>query len=199
MGISYRLEVLGDSLLIISWCLGLWRAGFHTYANKVCQLQALIEKMVNQQGLSTRCKTGEMFRHIYRELNSEADALAGRAENSGALLTNAPPPRFLRLMFDGSRTSSKAGGGWILYGAPEILRDEPNEWKVLAWQSFVFPARVSITAAELEAVFAGVTFLHSYLQGPEAANRHFSQWHPYNYVEVPELCLYEQAQHEEHE
>ena len=78
---------------------------------------ALIEKMVTHHGLSTRCETGEMFRHIYRELDTEADALAGKAANSGALATDASPPGFLRLMFDGSCKSSKSGGGWILYGA----------------------------------------------------------------------------------
>jgi len=188
---AYRLEVLGDSLLIISWCLGLWKAGFQIYANKVCQMQALIEKMVICHGLSSRSKAGEMFRHVYRELNAEADAVASRAENAGTIVTDSPPPRLLRLMFDGSVTTSRASGGWILYGADDIVVDDEAEWRVLAWQSFIFPTKVSITAAELEACFAGVTFLHAYLQGPEFARHHFSQWHPYNFALVPELQLSE--------
>eukprot|EP00973_Karenia_brevis_P062042 8627699-Karenia_brevis.AAC.1 len=56
-------------------------------------------------------------RHVYREFNKEADALATRAltikDNTAHLrLTPANKPLHLRATFDGGRRGTEAGGGW---------------------------------------------------------------------------------------
>ena len=124
--------------------------------------------------------------------NQEADSLAGSDRNAGYVAVTEPLP-YLRLMFDGSSKTTSAGGGWILYGSTGVVADEPAEWQAIAWQAFKFPAKVSSTAAKMEAVSAGIAFLHAFLQGPECANQHFSQWCPHDYSNDRELPMYEDA------
>ena len=69
----------------------------------------------------------------------------------------------------------------------------PGEWQVVARQSSVFSKLVSITAAELEAAFAGIAFLRAYLHGKREAEQHFTQWHAREYADVAELLVCEAA------
>ena len=82
--------------------------------------------------------------------------VAGRGEKDGQVVADTMQPRYLRLMFDGSVSSNTSSGVCILYGAHRVEVDTPAERFTVAWQSFVFPAKVSRTAAELEAVSAGL-------------------------------------------
>eukprot|EP00973_Karenia_brevis_P063223 8790424-Karenia_brevis.AAC.1 len=56
-------------------------------------------------------------RHVFRELNGEADALAGL--HAYTYVEHIPDLAFkcYRLFFDGSVSQKNSGGGWVLYGS----------------------------------------------------------------------------------
>eukprot|EP00973_Karenia_brevis_P078040 10840374-Karenia_brevis.AAC.1 len=58
---------------------------------------------------------GEIACHIFRELNGEADALAGLHHNASSVYEPIRRHNCFRLFFDGSKTETGAGGGWVLY------------------------------------------------------------------------------------
>merc|ERR1719198_2290091 len=75
-------------------------------------------------------------RHIYRELNGEADALANLHCYSAYFDEDNHCFTHYRIFFDGSVTPSRTGGGWILKGAYRLERDVPEAWHCVAKLSF---------------------------------------------------------------
>eukprot|EP00973_Karenia_brevis_P045707 6329188-Karenia_brevis.AAC.1 len=68
--------------------------------------------MIQTKRLKPRHETADWGRHIYRELNTQADELAGRHVLSYERVDNAVPYTCFRLFFDGSVSQSGSGGGW---------------------------------------------------------------------------------------
>ena len=116
-----------------------------------------------------RTETADFCRHIYRELNCEADRLANKYADSWSLEYYDKPATYVRAFFDGSRRSSQAAFGWIVYTCCDPVLDEESGWTPVARRSLVLPSRATITAAELEACSSLVSFLQAYYVGYEQA------------------------------
>ena len=136
----------------------------------------------------------DVFRHVYREPNAEADRLAGLRVSGWHVEPYDKPFQLLRLQFDGSSTSTHAGCGWALYGAEEVNHDVDDKWTLAAWHAFRLPAKMSCTAAELEAMAAGVHFIAADVQGYEVSRRCLQTWQPWDFSKSIELMLYESMQ-----
>ena len=72
--------------------------------------------------------TSEWTRHIYRELNAEADKLANKHRDEKKITPGLGQHRCYQLFFDGSVTADSAGGGLVLYGSSAVVHDSPDEW-----------------------------------------------------------------------
>jgi ribonuclease HI len=173
-----RLEVVGDSNLIINWLNGIWRCKYRTYDQRVSLLHDAIERMFVAYSVLPRQDHCDLGRHIYRELNPEADALAGRHSFSYNRLCHDVSFRFYRLFFDGScnQARSSGGGGWVLYGARRIIDDSPEEWTKIAELSFPLFAGCTVTVAELEACLWGVSYFAAMLA--DNVEEHLGSWIP---------------------
>ena len=159
-----RMEICGDSRVIVQWVNGVWPTRFLPYARCVQQVHRKMHGMWCQNSVRPRTDSADFFRHIYRELNTEADALANKYADSWSLEYYEAPAKHIRAFFDGSRRPSKAAFGWIVY-ASSANGDEISDWKPLATRSCVLPQQATITAAELEACSSLVSFLRAYYLG----------------------------------
>ncbi len=121
-GASHRVEILGDSLLVINWAMGVWYPRFLPYLRRMIKVQRMFEGMLDSGMVMPRTDASDIFRHIYRELNAEADRLAGSSTPSEVFPYMDPMP-YLRFQFDGSSTKDRSGCGWILYGSASVQED----------------------------------------------------------------------------
>eukprot|EP00973_Karenia_brevis_P091572 12408182-Karenia_brevis.AAC.1 len=144
-----------------------------------------------QHGLMPRARDSEWARHIYRELNQRADALANKHAHYCYMCLRSKPQSFkyYRIFFDGSVARSGAGGGWVLYGCSDLHTDVPEAWTVVAERSFPMPKTATITACELEACVWAVAFLRDLLDSTEKAMENIRTWQPLDTNGFPVLQL----------
>jgi hypothetical protein len=103
--------------------------------------------------------------------------------------TNLQEFKCYRLFFDGSVTKTKAGGGWVLYGATTVAQDTQEEWKLIAAVSFPMPPSSTITACELEACLWGVAFIAALFSGGSHAATNLQTWQPQHIEGMRTLML----------
>ena len=170
------MELVGDSDLVIRWLNGLWRCKYNLYAKRLAILHSCIQSMVELFGIRPRSDDADWGRHIFRELNCEADALAG--VHRFAFQEHSCDTNWVayRLFFDGSCTESGAGGGWVLYGSRHVFHDSLHEWEKLADLSFALGTGATVTAAELESCSWGVSYLKARLQGIRESHDNIHKW-----------------------
>lgn len=160
----FRIEILGDSLLVVNWMRGVWRANCKHFATKVAACIRTLERLHCSSGLEPRSVSADIHRHIFRELNVEADALANEAHSKGTQSWQSNGLRrcrFYRAFFDGSKRGASTTGAWILYGSQgEASHSSECVWMKLAWSHFPVDA-ASSTGAELEAALS----LHGFIDG----------------------------------
>ena len=184
-----RVEILGDSLLVVSWLNGLWRCKYRLYNARVRMARHSLQQLQEESGVRPRTDTADWGRHIYRELNTEADILANRHEDSRHMETNLQDFKCYRLFFDGSVTKTKAGGGWVLYGATQVAQDSQEEWNRIAAVSFPMPPNSTITACELEACLWGVSFIASLFVSESQAAVNLQTWQAQHIKGIRTLML----------
>ncbi len=171
-----RLEIIGDSKLVIGWLNGVWRCKYRVCDARLDLLHGALEELERRHSAWPRTDDADWGRHIFRELNTEADALASRHAHSYALYTSAFDFNIFRLYFDGSAADTGSGCGWVLYAAKEAAQDRVEDWTKVADMSFPLGASATVTAAELEACFCGVSYL---LASPDGRAEHFCRtWTP---------------------
>ena len=139
--------------------------------------------------LRPRADTADWARHIYGELNTEADSLANKHCNEYLLSNMSSAFTCYRLFFDGSVNQNGAGGGWILYGAVGGHGAEPQEWTVIASCSFEIPQDATVTICELEACVFAVVFMRALTQGVNEAHECMQSWQPLHINNVRILKL----------
>ena len=103
---SVCVAVLSDSKLAVQWASGMWDVRSHAYRGPGCTLLRLVE----------RSFCADWARHIYRKLNSEADALARmRGDDlhisSGLLLVGSRGMRCAHFLMEATRRARRAVGG----------------------------------------------------------------------------------------
>jgi len=132
-----RAWIGGDSKLVIDWLLGRYRIRYHAYRVLVSNILKTVHRFTNEETLvTTASKAGELFQHVFREHNSDADSLAG-AGHSQRLNVSIDSPRgpYYRVQFDGSRLENGATAigfkVWTRMSKP-VDRLESNSWTVAA-------------------------------------------------------------------
>ena len=70
---------------------------------------AMIERMVAANSMLPRHETADRGRHIFRELNREADAPANKHSNGSSIDWDNCRYRYYRLFFDGSVAAHGCG------------------------------------------------------------------------------------------
>ena len=175
-GPESRLEVCGDSRVIINWVKGVWPVRFLPYEQCVGAVQKRFHRLFAQAGIRPRHDTADICRHIYRELNTEADHHANKYSNNWWLETYNAPAKCIRAFFDGSRRGNQAAYGWVVFASDLASCDCSSEWSWIATKSCVLPEGASITAAELEAASSVAAFLEAYYKGRKEAALQIQQF-----------------------
>jgi ribonuclease HI len=173
-----RLEILGDINLVVNWVNGLWRCKFRIYDQRLAMLHTILQDLAANFGLRPRLDDAEWSRHVFRELNKDADALATSHVDSYTEHCHDTEFLHFRIFFDGSCSSSGSGGGWVLYGTPGAKTDAPEEWLRISELSFPLQKGATVTAAEFEACLSSLAYFRAWMQGPSATKRHVQTWKP---------------------
>lgn len=138
-----------------------------------------VDDMMQSFSVKPRQDSADFGRHIYREVNTAADELAGRHAHSFEQHWNSRAHRKFRLFFDASSTSDGAGGGWVLYALNDDAPDTPLHWIKIAALSFSLDTEATVTTAELEACLWGVVYFASWLRNPRQAAQQALSWEPH--------------------
>ena len=152
-------------------------------------MHSYLEEAASTYGLAPRCDSADFGRHIYRELNGEADHLANKYCYTVDFHIPAPKYTYYRLLFDGSVSKSGCGGGWVLKGSHRVDKDMPEEWSNVARVSFPMPRHSTITTCELEACVWGVAFTMLLIRNADAASDNLKQWAPWHIPNIRTLKL----------
>ena len=171
----HRLEVCGDSSLIVNWVNGIWPVRFMPYLRRVANVHRQLHELVSQGSVRPRQDSADFCRHVFRELNGQADELANRHCNTWHLDPYTAPATCIRAFFDGSVRSNKAAFGWIVLACPDGDHDM-EQWSTIASKSGSLPDGATITAAELEGSLSLVSFLHAYYQSYEKARSNICEY-----------------------
>ena len=134
-------------------------------------MHCALAKVMDSCNVEPREATADFGRHIFRELNTDADALAGRHEDSAWLQNYARPAKFVRAFFDGSCKGTSTAYGWKVFATNDVASDSLGDWHPVATRCGVLPGHASVTAAELEGAASLVGFLEAYYQGHSVAER----------------------------
>ena len=167
------LEIVGDSELVVNWLNGESAANCEQYRGLVADLMTLLHNAWRNSliVLVPREKASPWLRHVYRELNTEADAMATKAietrqahfEANAAYIQQAACRA--NIHFDGGKRDGIASCGWVLSASFE--KDPCNKlWRRVA--SGALPlGDISSTEAELrgacEAINIALTFVRGHL------------------------------------
>jgi len=160
---AHRLGICGDSKAIVNWFNGLWPVRFLPYLNRVSAMHRQLHELVQQRGVRPLRDSSDFCRHVFRELNGDADAMANRHSNTWHLDEHARPGICMRGFSDGSVRGKRAAFGWIPL-ASSNGDDDMTGWRAVAYKSGCLPDGASITAAELKASFSLFSFLHACYQ-----------------------------------
>ena len=185
-----RLEICGDSRVIVNWCNGVWPVKFTPYARCVSELQRDLHHLAKTAKVRPREDCADFCRHIFRELNQEADAMANRHGSSCHVKEYGEPAACVRAFFDGSVKGKRAAFGWVVQECSAGDQDM-SKWRTVATKSGSLPDGASITAAELEACSSLVSFLSSYYKSYEEALGRITMDRLMNYNSIRVLFLAE--------
>ena len=161
-----RLAIKGDNIAVIRWLQGKWQAKYRQYqmAGRACLTS--LDKMFAATLLLPAENGGEIFHHVYREENKEADALAG-AVHSDACITPtidvhiaelAPQGLIVSCNFDGSMRDGKGAGGWVIYAGKNA-----SSLQRIVTGRFPISDAPSATACELMAAAHLLNYLECWL------------------------------------
>ena len=132
--------------------------------------------------------SADFCRHVFRELNGQADELANRHSNTWHLDEYVRPVGCIRGFFDGSVHGKRAAFGWIVLGS-SCGDSNMSLWQIVAHKSGCLPDGATITAAELEGSSSLVSFLHAYYQSYQKAVDNISTYASMNYDIMQSLAL----------
>jgi len=183
-----RLEVCGDSSLIVNWCNGIWPVRFLPYFRRVSSLHQQLHELVLHGAVRPRQDTSDFCRHVFRELNGKADELANRHSNTWHVHPYSAPASCVRAFFDGSVQGKKAAFGWIVLEC-QTGDEDMGLWSTVASKSGCLPDGATITAAELEGSLSLVSFLHAYYQSYEKALANICTFSPMRFDIIRSLIL----------
>lgn len=130
-----RLELCGDSKLIVQWCNGRWPVRNPKFKSLIVDAMNCLDNLW-QKNCEPPQRHGLWCRHVWREFNTVADALAndGKSlEDTSVHVEVSPLPSkiaALRGYWDGAHTSesTRVGVGWWIAVASDIGCDGEPVW-----------------------------------------------------------------------
>ena len=138
----------------------------------------MIDNVVISSATRPRSDDADWARHVFRELNKDAHALAARHAFSYTEYDVASQFKFFRMYFDGSSSRKCSGGGWVLFGSNAAENDEVSDWVRIADLSFGLYGQAAVTVADLEACLWGVAYVSATCRGHAAVQEHMRKWRP---------------------
>ena len=130
----------GDSLTAINWLKGKWHTQNNTYHKMLCKTHEAMEEWCVKYPVRPPNWGDDLWRHIYREGNEEADLLTWRARESPSrhymykdikTLQNKETLAALRGHFDGGKSESGSAVGFWLQGLIVDRESRTSEWRTL--------------------------------------------------------------------
>jgi hypothetical protein len=137
-------EVLSDSELVVNWILGKAKMTDNHYRKRVSAIQNSVESMWQEGLILPRAPWMDLFRHIYREQNTLADAAAKTAFEKRANFWEEflameklrdGHPKYVRIFTDGSHKDGLAAMGYVVLAAWNDLDMKSSE-VAEHWPSF---------------------------------------------------------------
>ena len=168
--------------MVIKRFQGVWHSQFKQYASRVIETQAVLQRMMSKSLILPREDHGDFHRHVFRELNTEADHEAGLVHTLGRdawIIEFATLPPFFRCHFDGSKLGNRCSCAWLMYASMDPGVND-DSWYLFARMQFPLMASSS-TAAELEAAASAHFFFTALLDVHSSAERFLKSWIPHSY------------------
>ena len=175
------MEILGDSAVVIAWINGVAHVDTPKYVPQVASLMMHLHTTWMTGAVTVRRKHLSWCRHVYRELNKLADAMATKAletkcrhlEPNDKLMSMKP--MFTKAFFDGGRRDSLASFGWVLFGAFSVDAEGQPNWECVCAGADIL-GDVSTVQAELCGAGVAIEIATAYACGnlnvEEALNSH---------------------------
>lgn len=171
---SIRLAVKGDNKPAIKWLQGRWKTNSFSYRQVVDACLASLDSMLGTVLLLPCHSCGEIFHHVYREENAEADALATVVHTEGLQAIRVttisddlkPFGHNLSCCFDGSLRSHYGAGGWAVF-----VETHPEVWLCASRASFPIKGAGSATMAEIISAMSLLQFLEIWIVRRECLQR----------------------------
>ena len=155
-----RIQIIGDSNLIVNWMNGRWKINNQKFRRMIQKTQNILDKV----DIRPMADHLDMFQHVYREWNQEADRLTHVAREKGATWNSYAKGRAekiepVRSFFDGgvssggnSSSKNKKGSACVIQVAERIEEYASQmKWKTIIEVARVLPNDASVTQAECTA------------------------------------------------
>ena len=175
------LEIVGDNELVINWLNGTAVVDHPVHRSRVMAITNQVATSWKSGILVPRMADVNWYRHVYRELNTQADALANRAMDEGMSSEWSRPhaylrPHRLRGWFDGGRRhDGLCSCGWLLQASYSSIVD--THWSTVAWACVLLPAGTSTVEAELTGAELLTTAARKNAEGVTAAAHEYDKAH----------------------
>ncbi len=169
------LEVVGDSLLVVSWATGRWRADNKSYADRISKIINTLDGLCSSYNIRPPAPGMDLIRHDFREWNTRADVLTHQAREGQISSSECSPythdyetefyvAAAIRAGFDGGVSSEGCGCGcWIDIGLKPRYWDrrDPAQliWKSVFERAWLISPTTTVTDTELSALECIVTAL----------------------------------------
>jgi hypothetical protein len=159
--------ICGDSKLVADYACGVTRIS-NTNKYRLGAAFKILYKLWCDGLIVASHKGAKFVRHIFREVNTEADVMAdyGRRGDHLASFRNdtLARPRFLLAKFDGSVRDEKMGSGWVLYTADKLDANDVPCWVPSAAGCVAMPGvAASVVVSEIVGFIQVVKAIRAYV------------------------------------
>jgi len=166
-----RVEIVGDSLLVVRWCQGAWRQLEQQYRPLFDGCVNTMAELQDSALCAPRSAAAWWIRHVPREFNERADLLARTCLTSGCgsgWCTGGENLDAISVFFDGGHKHGKGSSAWTMMAGRLAAHDatlpEPSlQWNIIA-EGAVYHVWATSVYAELVACHQAVHALKAFLQ-----------------------------------
>ena len=172
------LDLIGDNATVILWLNGQAACDHPPHVRVVTRAVANIQRIQQGIGAAPAQSGCHWFRHVYRELNDDADAVVNEALDRRVhvqarrpllMMHGLPDPWRLRAAFDGGRrgASGEAASGYVIFA---LCRD--GTWRLWKKEARYYDPgeHCTVTRAELRAADMLLETLAAVLRDPTRAD-----------------------------
>ena len=165
--LEVAIMICGDSKLVADYACGVTRIS-PTNKYRLGAAFKILYKLWCDGLIVASHKGAKFVRHIFREVNTEADIMAdyGRRGDHLASFRNdtSTRPKFLLAKFDGSVRDGNMGSGWVLYTADKLDANDIPLWVPSAAECVAMPGvAASVVVSEIVGFIQVVKAIRAYV------------------------------------